>query len=91
MEGPAPPQLAMAPCSSNGSVRSLPRFDPYVMEVFMDDQRELKKKVYDLFKLHPDLLPPVEEGLSKGEGWAGTWVGDWDVAGRAPGMLGWPW
>lgn len=27
----------------------------------------VQNKVYDLFKAHPDLLPAVEEGMSKGE------------------------
>ncbi len=33
----------------------------------MDDQRELKRKLFELFKANPDLLPTVEEGLSKGQ------------------------
>lgn len=36
------------------------------METYIDDQREMKHMLYDLFKGHPDLLTPVEEGLSKG-------------------------
>jgi len=51
------------PCSA--AVRSLPRFDPYIMETYMDDLRELKRQVYDLFKYRPELLTPVEEGMTK--------------------------
>lgn len=44
--------------------RSLPRFDPYILETYLDDLRELKRQVYDLFKYKPELLPGPE--LSKG-------------------------
>jgi hypothetical protein len=37
------------------------------MEVYLDDLREVKTKLYDLFKGRPDLLPATEEELSKGE------------------------
>lgn len=57
--------LQVQPCK--GAVKSLPRFDPHILETYMDELRDLKKKVYDLFKAHPELLPSVEEGLSKGE------------------------
>lgn len=46
------------------AVRSLPRFDPYIMETYLDDLREMKRQVYDLFKFKPELLPGPE--LSKG-------------------------
>lgn len=78
------------------AVRSLPFFDPYIMETYLDDLRELRRQVYDvrprkawgrngppgsicdltrprpcaapqLFKYKPELLPPVGEGMSKGE------------------------
>lgn len=52
-------------CSA--AVRSLPRFDPYLMETYLDELRELKRTVYDLYKFQPDLLPIVEEGLTKEE------------------------
>jgi hypothetical protein len=58
------PDIAPSVCS--GAVRTLPRFDPYIMETYLDDLRELKKQVYDLFKYKPELLPQVEEGMSKG-------------------------
>ncbi len=37
-----------------------------VLTTILDDQRDLKRKVFDLFKASPDLLPHVEEGLTKG-------------------------
>lgn len=55
--------LSAAPCSAT-AVRSLPRFDPYIMETYLDDLREMKRQVYDLFKFRPELLPGPE--LSKG-------------------------
>lgn len=57
-------QLARAPASA--AVKGLPRFDPYIMETYLDDLRDLKRTVYDLFKFRPELLPAVEEGMSKG-------------------------
>ena len=67
---PLPPQLVLMPTSGadRSAVKSLPRFDPYVMETYLDDQRDMKAKVHDLFRQHPELLPAVEEGLSKGGG-----------------------
>lgn len=62
----APQAIARNDCSGT-AVRSLPRFDPYIMETYLDDLRELKKKAYDLFKYKQELLPQVEEGLSKEE------------------------
>lgn len=47
------------------AVRSLPKFDTYIMETYLDDLREMKRQVYDLFKFKPELLPGPE--LSKGE------------------------
>lgn len=40
-------------------------------ETYLDDMRDLKRQVYDMFKYHPELLPAVEEGLTKGEAGAG--------------------
>ena len=57
-------QLSRAPTS--GAVKGLPRFDPYIMETYLDDLRDLKRQVYDMFKFRPELLPVVEEGMSKG-------------------------
>jgi hypothetical protein len=62
--GAPPPVLSRAPTSA--AVKGLPRFDPYVMETYLDDLRDLKRMVYDLFKFKPELLPVVEEGMSKG-------------------------
>eukprot|EP00879_Flechtneria_rotunda_P007853 GHRR01008229.1.p1 GENE.GHRR01008229.1~~GHRR01008229.1.p1 ORF type:complete len:205 (+),score=54.74 GHRR01008229.1:163-777(+) len=56
--------LVAQPCSAT-AVRSLPRFDPYVMETYLDDLRELKRQVYELFKYQPELLTGPE--LSKEE------------------------
>lgn len=52
---------------TKGAVKSLPQFDRYIMETYLDDLRELKMKIYDLFKQRPDLLPATEEELSKEE------------------------
>ncbi|KXZ46313.1 hypothetical protein GPECTOR_45g183 [Gonium pectorale] len=70
----APPQqLEMAPCAAataparaRSAAKMLPRFDPGVMETYLDDMREMKARVHELFRQNPDLLPNVEEGLSKG-------------------------
>ncbi|KAK9811518.1 hypothetical protein WJX72_005162 [[Myrmecia] bisecta] len=35
------------------------------MEHYLDDLRSLKLEVYELFRQHPDLLPPVLEALTK--------------------------
>lgn len=53
--------------SGRSAVKSLPRFDPGVLETYLDDMKDMKAQVYDLFRQHPDLLPNVEEGLSKEE------------------------
>jgi hypothetical protein len=50
--------------TASTAVRSLPKFDPYIMETYLDDLREMKRQVYDLFKFKPELLPGPE--LSKG-------------------------
>lgn len=50
--------------TASSAVRSLPKFDPYIMETYLDDLREMKRQVYDLFKFKPELLPGPE--LSKG-------------------------
>ncbi len=49
-------------------LRSLGRFTLHtgVLETYLDDMKGMKAQVYDLFRQHPDLLPNVEEGLSKG-------------------------
>ncbi|GIL69204.1 hypothetical protein Vretimale_12660 [Volvox reticuliferus] len=72
--GPEPQQqLTLSPCASTAPRRArsatkmLPRFDPGVMETYLDDMREMKIRVHELFRQHPDLLPNVEEGLSKEE------------------------
>lgn len=51
--------------TASTAVRSLPKFDPYIMETYLDDLREMKRQVYDLFKFKPELLPGPE--LSKEE------------------------
>eukprot|EP00878_Enallax_costatus_P017218 GHUV01018077.1.p1 GENE.GHUV01018077.1~~GHUV01018077.1.p1 ORF type:complete len:603 (+),score=125.83 GHUV01018077.1:149-1957(+) len=55
--------LVASPCSA--AVRSLPRFDPYILEMYLDDLREMKRQVYNLFKFRPELLPGPE--MSKEE------------------------
>lgn len=64
-EQQAQQQIARAPTAA--AVKGLPRFDPYVLETYLDDLRDLKRQVYDLFKFRPELLPGVEEGMSKGK------------------------
>ncbi|GFR51630.1 hypothetical protein Agub_g14059 [Astrephomene gubernaculifera] len=68
------PQLSMAPCAAatsstrpRSATKSLPRFDPGVMETYLDDMRDMRARVNELFRQHPELLPNVEEGLSKEE------------------------
>lgn len=56
--------LSAVPCSAT-AVRSLPRFDPYILETYLDDLREMKRQVYDLFKFKPELLPDPE--MTKGK------------------------
>ena len=48
------------------SVRTLPRFDSYVLGHFIDDLYDFKQSVYEEFRSRPDLLPAVTEGLTKG-------------------------
>ena len=48
------------------SVRTLPRFDSYVLGHYIDDLYDFKQSVYEEFRSRPDLLPPVTEGLTKG-------------------------
>jgi hypothetical protein len=62
----APGHAAVSASSCSSAVKSLPRFDAYLMETYLDDLRDLKRQVYDTFKFNPDALTPVEEGLSKG-------------------------
>jgi hypothetical protein len=57
--------VAASPCAAVAR-KSLPRFDPHTMEAFIDDMRDLKRQIYDVFKFNPDLLPPAVEALSKG-------------------------
>jgi hypothetical protein len=67
--------LSIGPSSLKGSlqrqetssVKSLPRFDSYILGRFIDDLYEFKQSVYEEFRQHPELLPPVIEGLTKGE------------------------
>ncbi len=40
------------------------RFDAYIMETYLDDLRDMRRTVYDLFKFKPELLTGPE--LSKG-------------------------
>eukprot|EP00775_Hariotina_reticulata_P011506 gene11506-11649_t len=58
------PMLLTQPCAAT-AIRSLPRFDPYILETYLDNLRELKRQVYELFKYKPELLPAPE--LSKEE------------------------
>lgn len=58
-------QIQPVPCAVHH--RSLPRFDVTFMEHYLETDRSLKNEVYDLFKQHPELLYPVEEGMTKGE------------------------
>jgi len=68
--------LRVGPSSQHGtlhrqetsSVKSLPRFDSYVLGRFIDDLYEFKQSVYEEFRQHPELLPPVIEGMTKGAG-----------------------
>jgi hypothetical protein len=53
--------------TSSGSASLLESPDPLTMEYFLDDQRDLKQTVFDVFKQHPALLVPTIEGLSKTE------------------------
>ena len=57
-------QIQSVPCAVHH--RSLPRFDVTFMEHYLETDRGLKNEVYDLFKQHPELLYPVEEGMTKG-------------------------
>jgi acyl-CoA oxidase len=43
----------------------LPRFSAYVMECYLDDLRDMKKQVYGSLQGRADLLPAVEEGMTK--------------------------
>lgn len=49
------------------AVKTLPKFDSYVLETYLDDLRELKMMVYDVFRHQPELLANVWEGVTKGE------------------------
>jgi len=55
---------------TGGAARRLARTgstgrQPYHHHAYTHVQRELKHQIYDVFRAHPELLPPVE-GLSKG-------------------------
>lgn len=52
---------------NTSSVRTLPRFDSYVLGNFIDDLYDFKQNVYEDFQQRPDLLPAVTEGLTKGK------------------------
>lgn len=52
--------------NSTSSVRSLPRFDSYVLGHYIDDLYDFKQSVYEEFRSRPDLLPAIIEGLTKG-------------------------
>lgn len=52
--------------AETSSVRTLPRFDSYVLGHYIDDLYEFKQSVYEEFRSRPDLLPAVIEGLTKG-------------------------
>lgn len=45
--------------------RQLPRFDVTIMEHFLCDNPSLRDDCYELFRQHPELLPPDVERLSK--------------------------
>ena len=68
-------QLSAAPCSAmqhsitttGTALRQLPRFDSTLMEHYLCDTPTLRDEVYQIFKDHPDLLVPCEEGLRKEE------------------------
>ncbi|MEW5307894.1 MAG: hypothetical protein WDW38_007735 [Sanguina aurantia] len=49
------------------ATRTLPKFDSYVLETYLDDLRELKMVVYDVFRNQPELLANVWEGVTKEE------------------------
>lgn len=57
------------PTAAGISMRStratdLNEFNSHTMEVFLDDLRDMKSAVYEVFKQHPELLLPVTEGLT---------------------------
>jgi hypothetical protein len=51
-------------CESTGLLENV---DASCMEAFIDDQRGLKREVYEMFKNHPALLVPTVEQLSKSQ------------------------
>ena len=57
--------LRVAPTAALAA-RTLPRFDVGAMEAYLDDLRGMKLEVYELLRQHPELLPPVLEGMTKG-------------------------
>jgi hypothetical protein len=57
--------LQVAPTAALAA-RTLPRFDVGAMEAYLDDLRGMKLEVYELLRQHPELLPPVLEGMTKG-------------------------
>lgn len=60
-----PAGLQAQPCAA--AIRTLPHFNPQIMEAYLDDMRDLKRKIYDVFLVNPELLPPTTEGMSKGK------------------------
>jgi hypothetical protein len=58
----------LSPSSTSATAhRQLPRFDATIMEHYLCDLPSLRDEVYELFKNHPELLVPCEEGLTKGK------------------------
>lgn len=55
--------LTVVPCSA--ASHTLPRFNPSVMEQYLESNK-LKYEVYELMRKHPELLLEVTEGLRKG-------------------------
>jgi hypothetical protein len=56
--------LGRSLCTSTGLLENV---DASCMQAFIDDQRNLKREVYSIFKDHPALLVPTVEQLSKSE------------------------
>lgn len=56
--------LVISPTAARGVF--LPRFDITVMESYLDELSSVKEDVYETFRHRPNLLPAVQEGLTKG-------------------------
>jgi hypothetical protein len=63
--GPTPLNFGLERTQCSSAL--LENVDAHTMEVFLDDQRELKATVFEVFKQHPALLVPNIEGLTKTE------------------------